>query len=343
MKTRVAINGFGRIGRMLCRIAAGHPDLDIVAINATYDSGTLAHLLRYDTVHGRYAGVVEAGDGCLRVAGNTIRLTAQRDPALLPWRQFGVDLVLEATGKFRSAEAAGKHLRAGAGAVVITAPGKGEDICLVYGVNHAQYDPERHHVVSAASCTTTCLAPVVKVLHEHFGIASALMTTVHSFTNDQNILDNPHQDLRRARGGPLAIIPTTTGAARAVATVLPELKGRLNGFALRVPTPNVSLVDLTATLERPANVASLNAMLRQAAAGEMAGILGYSEEPLVSVDFVGDPHSAIIDAACTLTGPHNLAKLVAWYDNEFGYSCQVIRVVQHVSGVEYPTFPGPAA
>lgn len=333
MKTRVAINGFGRIGRMFCRVAADHPDLEIAAINASYDSGTLAHLLRYDTVHGRFQGTVEAAERTLTVNGHQIRLVAERNPALLPWRDLQIDLVIEATGKFRSRDGAGQHLEAGARKVLITAPGKGEDDMLVYGVNEHKYDPERHSVVSAASCTTTCLAPLAKVLHENFGIISGLMTTIHSYTNDQNILDNPHKDLRRARGGGLAIIPTSTGAARAVAQVLPDLAGKMNGFSLRVPTPDVSLVDLTVILQRPATTASINGALRDAAAGPMKGIIAYSEEPLVSADYVGDPHSAIVDGLSTLTGPGNMAKVLAWYDNEYGYTCRVVDLAAHMARV----------
>lgn len=331
VKTRVAINGFGRIGRMICRIAADHPELEIAAVNASYDSATLAHLLRYDTVHGRFHKPVEGREHSLLVGDHEIRLSAERNPALLPWREWEIDLVIDATGKFRSKEGASGHLQAGARAVLITAPAKGEDATFVYGVNHQSYDPEAHRVVSAASCTTTCLAPVVKVLHERFGIASALMTTVHSYTSDQRILDNPHKDLRRARGGPLSIIPTTTGAARAVYLVLPELKGKLNGFALRVPTPNVSLIDLTANLERPVDAAAINAAMREAAVGAMKGILAYTEEPLVSSDYIGDPHSAIIDGPSTIVGPNNLCKVLAWYDNEYGYSSRVVDLAAHMA------------
>lgn len=332
MKLRIAINGFGRIGRMVCRHALERRDLEVVAINASYPAATLAHLLKYDTVHGRLDLPIEAREDALIVGGHPIRLVNDRNPVNLPWDSLGVDLVVEATGKFRGGEGARSHLAAGARKVVVTAPAKGEvDATLVYGVNHDRYDPEQHHLVSAASCTTTALAPLAKVLHREFGIRSGLMTTVHSYTNDQNLVDNPHKDLRRARGATQSIIPTTTGAAKAVGLVLPELKGKLSGFALRVPTPDVSVVDLTVRLERPADAAAVNAALRAAAEEDMAGIIGYSEEPLVSIDYVGDSRSCIVDAPSTMSGPDNLVKVVAWYDNEYGYSSRVVDLIGHMA------------
>ncbi|HLN62908.1 MAG TPA: type I glyceraldehyde-3-phosphate dehydrogenase [Symbiobacteriaceae bacterium] len=330
MKANVAINGFGRIGRMVCRRLADNPHLRLVAINASYDAATLAHLLKYDTTHGRFPGEVRAEDGALVINGQRVTLVAERDPAKLPWAALGVDIVIEATGKFKERAKAALHLESGAHKVVITTASKDADATIVMGVNEGVYDPLAHHVVAAASCTTNCLAPFAKVLHQQFGIVSGLMTTVHSYTNDQNILDNPHKDPRRARGAAQSIIPTTTGAAKAVAQVLPELAGKLNGFALRVPTPDVSVVDLVARLERPATAADVNAVLKAAADGPMQGIIGYSDEPLVSSDFTGDDRSCIIDAASTMAGPDNMIKVIAWYDNEWGYSCRVVDVAAHV-------------
>ncbi len=327
MKAKVAINGFGRIGRMVCRKALESPYLDIVAINASYDAATLAHLLKYDTVHGRFDAEIVAEEDVLVVDGHRIRLVSDRDPANLPWAELGIDIVVEATGKFKDRAKAALHLKAGAKKVVITTASRDADATIVMGVNEEVYDPERHHVVAAASCTTNCLAPFAKVLHDRFGIVSGLMTTVHAYTNDQRLLDNPHKDLRRARGAAQAIIPTTTGAAKAVAQVLPELKGRLNGFALRVPTPDVSVVDLVARVEKDvASPDEINEVLRAAAEGPLKGIIGFSDEPLVSTDFVGDEHSCIIDGPSTMVGPDNLVKVVAWYDNEWGYSCRVVDV-----------------
>jgi glyceraldehyde 3-phosphate dehydrogenase len=323
---RAAINGFGRIGRMVCRRMMQNPDLELVAINASYDAETLAHLLRYDTVHGRFPGTVEAEAGALVINGHRVQLVAQRDAAKLPWAELGVQITIEATGKHKEREKAALHLAAGAQKVIITTATKDPDVTIVMGVNEADYRSAAHHVIAAASCTTNCLAPFAKVLHDAFEIKSGLMTTVHSYTNDQNILDNPHKDLRRARGGGLAIIPTTTGAARAVAQVIPALHGKLNGFSLRVPTPDVSVVDLVATLGRPVTVEEVNGVLKQAAEGRLAGIIGYTEEPLVSADYVGDDRSCIIDGPSTMVGPENLVKVVAWYDNEWGYSCRVVDV-----------------
>jgi len=327
----VAINGFGRIGRMVCRRLLTHPDLEVAAINASYDARTLAHLLKYDTVHGRLEAQVVPGDGEILVDGHPIRLMAQRDAALLPWRKLGIDIVIEATGKYKERDRAALHLQAGARKVIITTATKDPDVTVVMGVNPEAYCPDQHHVIAAASCTTNCLAPVAKVLHETFGIESGLMTTVHAYTNDQNMLDNPHRDLRRARSATASIIPTTTGAARAVAQVLPDLKGRLNGFAMRVPTPDVSVVDLVARLACPATRAEINQALRDAAAGPLRGIMAYTEEELVSADFVGDDHSAIVDGSLTMVGPDNMAKVVAWYDNEWGYSCRVVDLAALVA------------
>ncbi len=331
MKANVAINGFGRIGRMVCRRLLTHPNLNLVAVNASYPAETLAHLLKYDTVHGRLDAEVVAGDGEILVDGRAVRLVSERDASRLPWRELGIDIVVEATGKHKERERAALHLQSGARKVIITTATKDADVTIVMGVNEGDYRPEEHHVIAAASCTTNCLAPVAKVLHEAFGIRTGLMTTVHAYTNDQNMLDNPHRDLRRARAATASIIPTTTGAARAVAQVLPELKGRLNGFALRVPTPDVSVVDLVAQLERPATREEINQALRDAAEGPLRGILAYTEEPLVSSDFIGDPHSAIVDGSLTMVGPDNLAKVIAWYDNEWGYSCRVVDLAARVA------------
>jgi glyceraldehyde 3-phosphate dehydrogenase len=326
MKANLAINGFGRIGRMVCRRAVANPHVRVVAINASYDAATLAHLFKYDTTHGRFDGEVRAEADALIINGQRIQLVSERDAGKLPWAELGVDIVVEATGKFKDRAKAALHLQSGARKVLITTASKDADATIVIGVNEASYNPLHHHVVAAASCTTNCLAPLAKLLHQRYGIISGLMTTVHAFTNDQNILDNPHKDLRRARGATQSIIPTTTGAAKAVAQVLPELQGRLNGFALRVPTTDVSVVDFVARLERPATVEELNAMFREAAEGPLKGIVGYTDEPLVSADFTGDDRSAIVDGLSTMVGPDNLVKVVAWYDNEWGYSCRVVDV-----------------
>jgi len=331
VKAKVAINGFGRIGRMVCRRLLGHPHLEVAAVNASYDARTLAHLLRYDTVHGKLGARVEAGEGEIRVDGHPIRLVSQRESSRLPWRELGIDIVIEATGKHKEREKAALHLESGARKVIITTATKDPDVTIVIGVNEETYCPDRHHVIAAASCTTNCLAPVAKVMHETFGIESGLMTTVHAYTNDQNMLDNPHRDLRRARSATASIIPTTTGAARAVAQVLPELEGRLNGFALRVPTPDVSVVDLVARLSRSASREEINQALREAAEGPLRGILAYTEEELVSTDYVGDSHSSIVDGSLTMVGPDGLAKVVAWYDNEWGYSCRVVDLAALVA------------
>ncbi len=334
MATRVAINGFGRIGRLVLRATLRHAadELDIVAVNDLTDSRTLAHLLKYDSVHGAWPGEVEATDDGLRVDGREIRVLSERDPADLPWKDLGVDLVLECTGLFTQREKAAKHLEAGARKVILSAPGKGEDITIVLGVNQDRYDPEAHSVISNASCTTNCLAPVAKVLLDAFGFRRGLMTTVHAYTNDQTTLDAPHKDLRRARAAAVSMIPTTTGAARATSLVLPELKGKLDGMAIRVPTPDVSLVDLTCELESDVTVDTVNDAFRAAAAGPMKGILGVSDEPLVSIDYVGNPHSSVVDALSTAVIGERMVKVLSWYDNEWGYSMRVTDLARLVAG-----------
>jgi glyceraldehyde 3-phosphate dehydrogenase len=332
MAIRVAINGFGRIGRNVLRSAkqSGRDDIDFVAVNDLTDSATLAHLLKYDSVHRRYPGTVEvSGDG-LVVDGDEIRVFSERDPAALPWSNLGVDVVVESTGIFRDRERAAKHLQGGARKVIITAPAKGEDITVVLGVNQESYDPDNHDVISNASCTTNCLAPVVKVLTEKFGFRHGLMTTIHSYTNDQSILDLPHKDLRRARAAAVSMIPTTTGAAKATGLVLPEVSGRIDGMAIRVPTADVSLVDLVAELEQDTTAEEVNAAFEEAAAGSMEGVLGVSREPLVSVDYTGDPRSSIVDALSTSVMDGRMVKVLAWYDNEWGYSSRVVDLVRYV-------------
>ncbi|HUG02608.1 MAG TPA: type I glyceraldehyde-3-phosphate dehydrogenase [Longimicrobiales bacterium] len=320
MATRVAINGFGRIGRNILRAAKKNDiALDFVAVNDLTDPATLGHLLRYDSVHGKYPGEVSVTDDGLVVDGDELRVLSVRDPAELPWGDLGVDVVFEATGIFRDRASASKHLDAGARKVVITAPAKGEDLTIVLGVNDDRYDPARHDVVSNASCTTNCLVPLVKVLMDRFGLESALMNTVHSYTNDQSILDLPHSDLRRARAAAMSIIPTTTGAAKATGLVIPEAQGIIDGMAMRVPTPDVSIVDLTANLGREVTREEVNAAFREAAEGSLAGILEVSDEPLVSVDYIGHPASSIVDALSTFA-IGKLVKVVSWYDNEWGYS-----------------------
>jgi len=327
---KVGINGFGRIGRNVFRAAVGNKEIEIVAVNDLTDAKTLAHLLKYDSVHGTFKGTVEAREGAIVVNGKEIKVLAEKDPAQLPWGKMGVEIVVESTGRFTEAEKAGAHLQGGAKKVIISAPAKGEDITIVMGVNEDKYDPAKDNIISNASCTTNCLAPVVKVMHEKFNVQRGLMTTVHSYTNDQQILDLPHKDLRRARAAGLSIIPTTTGAAKAVTLVLPELKGRLNGFAMRVPTPNVSVVDFVAVLGRETSVEEINASLKEAAEGSLKGILAYSEEPLVSKDYNGDPHSSIVDALSTIV-IGDMAKVVAWYDNEWGYSCRVADLAAYIA------------
>ena len=325
MSTRIGINGFGRIGRQTLKaILERHPDeLEVVAVNDLADDETNAHLFKYDSTYGRYAGDVRAGDNEIVVDGRSIRSYSERDPAALPWGDLGVDIVVESTGIFTDAEKAKAHRDAGARKVIISAPAKNEDITLVLGVNEDRYDPQQHHVVSNASCTTNGLALPAKVIFDAFGIERGLMTTIHSYTNDQNVLDVYHKDLRRARSAGQNIIPTTTGAAKALALVIPELKGRFDGFSLRVPTPTVSVIDFVAITERPVTAETANAALKVAADGPMQGLLGYTEEALVSMDFKGDERSSIIDAASTMVTGENLLKVIAWYDNEWGYSCRV--------------------
>ena len=327
MAIKVAINGFGRIGRNFFRACYGDDSIEIVAINDITNAETLAHLLKYDSVHGRFDAEIKAEGDAIVVDGKRIKVLAEKDPANLPWKELGVELVIESTGLFREREKASKHLEAGAQWVVISAPAKKPDITVVIGVNHDKLDPSLHRIISNASCTTNCLAPVAKVLHERFGIVKGFMTTVHAYTNDQRILDLPHKDLRRARAAAVSIIPTTTGAAVAVGEVLPELKGKLDGMAMRVPTANVSVVDLVVELEKEVTVDEVNDALKEASEGELKGILGYCEEPLVSIDFNGDSRSSIVDALST-KAIGNMAKVVAWYDNEWGYSCRLRDLVK---------------
>ncbi|WP_059103830.1 glyceraldehyde-3-phosphate dehydrogenase [Shouchella shacheensis] len=330
MRAKVAINGFGRIGRMVFRKAFLDNKADVVAINASYPAETLAHLIKYDTVHGPFLADVYAKDGNLMVNGEKVVLLKERDPKMLPWQELGVDIVIEATGKFKTRETAGCHLEAGAKKVIITAPAKDEDVTVVMGVNETDYNPDTDHIISNASCTTNCLAPVVKVLDERFGIESGMMTTVHSYTNDQKNIDNPHKDLRRARACGQSIIPTSTGAAKAISKVLPGLDGRLTGMALRVPTPNVSLVDLVVTLATDVTVKEVNEVFIRASNQSMKGILGYTDEPLVSVDFNGEEQSAVIDGESTAVLNQRQVKVLAWYDNEWGYSCRVVDLMHYV-------------
>ncbi len=323
MPVKVGINGFGRIGRNILRASAGDPSVEIVAVNDITDPKTLAHLLKYDSVLGIFDAKVGHGDDHILVNGKKIKVFKVKDPAELDWTSLGVEIVVESTGLFTKAEDAKKHLKGSVKKVIISAPAKNEDVTLVLGVNDAAYDPAKHHVISNASCTTNCLAPVAKVIHENFKILKGSMTTIHSYTNDQKILDLPHKDLRRARAAAVSIIPTTTGAAKAVGLVLPELKGKLDGFAMRVPTPNVSLVDLVAFTEKSTTTDEVNAALKKAADGPLKGILEYSTEELVSIDFRANPHSSIVDAGFTKVIDGNCLKLTAWYDNEWGYSCRV--------------------
>jgi len=331
MATKVGINGFGRIGRLVFRAALNNPNVDVVAINDLTDANMLAHLLKYDTVHGVADYEISVNGNNIVVNGQEIQITAERDPAALKWGEFGVDVVVESTGRFTDRKDAAKHIEAGAKKVIISAPASDEDITIVMGVNHDKYDAASHHVISNASCTTNCLAPFAKVLHEKFGVRRGMMTTVHSYTNDQQILDLPHKDYRRARAAAENIIPTSTGAAKAVALVLPELKGKLNGGAMRVPTPNVSLVDLVAELEKDVTAEEINAAFKEAAEGPLKGILAYSEEPLVSSDYNGNPHSSTIDALSTMVMEGNMVKVISWYDNESGYSHRVIDLVEYLA------------
>jgi glyceraldehyde 3-phosphate dehydrogenase len=332
MGVRVGINGFGRIGRNVLRAARERsPDLEIVAVNDITTPDMLAHLLKYDSVLGRFPGTVAAGTDSITVDGHVLKVLAERDPQRLPWGDLGVDIVVESTGLFSDAERARGHLEAGARKVVITAPAKNEDLTVCIGVNDSMYNPAEHHIISNASCTTNCLAPVAKVLNDSFGIETGFMTTVHAYTKDQVILDAPHEDKRRARAAALSIIPTTTGAAKAMALVIPELKGRFHGMSLRVPVPDVSLVDLTATLAKSATADDVNAKMREAASGKLEGILAVSDEQLVSIDFLHDPHSSILDAPSTMVLGEHTVKVLSWYDNEWGYSCRVVDLVDLIA------------
>ncbi len=331
MAIRVGINGFGRIGRNIMRAALGTRAIDFVAVNDITDTKTLAHLLKYDSILGNLDATIQSGEGWISVNGDKFQVLSQRDPGLLPWKDLGVDVVFEGTGKFTKRDDAAKHVAGGAKRVIITAPATGPDATLVMGVNHDIYDPARHVVVSNASCTTNCLAPVAKVLHETFGIQKGWMTTIHSYTNDQVMLDFPHKDLRRARAAALSMIPTTTGAAKAVGEVLPPLKGKLDGFSMRVPTPNVSVVDLAAILQKKTTADEVNAAFRSAAAGPLKGILAVEDAPLVSIDFRGNPNSSIIDSAYTKVMDGDFVKVLAWYDNEWGYSKRCVDLVVYMA------------
>lgn len=331
MALRIAINGFGRIGRMVLRQAVREKDLEIVAINDLSEPKILAHLFKYDSVHGTFPGRVETGDGFMMVNGKTIRIYGEQNPDILPWSAESIDVVLEATGHFTARDQAERHLKAGARRVIISAPATDPDITIVMGVNNRMYDPERHFIISNASCTTNCLAPVAKVLHENFGIEKGLVTTVHSYTNDQRILDLPHKDLRRARAAAMSMIPTATGAARAISLVMPELKGKLDGMAIRVPTPNVSVVDLVAHLSSATDATAVNAALKKAARGSLKGILAFCDEPLVSIDFNGNLHSSIVDGSSTKLIEGNLVKVISWYDNESGFSRRLIDLLRLVA------------
>jgi glyceraldehyde 3-phosphate dehydrogenase len=331
MAVKVGINGFGRIGRNIMRAALGDKEIDFVAVNDLTDAATLSHLLKYDSVLGNLKHKVEVqGDG-IAVEGDQFKVLSFRDPALLPWKDLGVDVVFESTGLFTNRDAAAKHIAAGAKRVVITAPAKGPDITVVMGVNNDKYDPAKHQIISNASCTTNCLAPMAKVLHEAFGIKKGWMTTIHSYTNDQQLLDLPHKDLRRARAAALSMIPTSTGAASAVGEVLPELKGKLDGFAMRVPTPNVSVVDLAAILDKKTTAQEVNGVLEKAANGALKGILQYSTAPLVSIDFKGNPNSSIIDAEYTKVMDGDFVKVLSWYDNEWGYSSRCVDLLRFMA------------
>jgi glyceraldehyde 3-phosphate dehydrogenase len=332
MAVKVGINGFGRIGRNIMRTSLGDAEIDFVAVNDITDTKTLAHLLKYDSVLGNLHHEISATDNGIKVGADEFRVFSERDPALIPWGEVGAEIVIESTGRFTNAEDARKHLRGSVKKVIISAPAKNEDITIVLGVNQEKYDPASHNIVSNASCTTNCLAPVAKVIHENFGIKSAQMTTIHSYTNDQQLLDLPHKDLRRARAAALSMIPTSTGAAKAVALVLPELKGKFDGISVRVPTPNVSLVDVVIEVEKQTTTEEVNKVLKNAANEELRGILGFSEEPLVSSDYKGNSNSSIVDSEYTKVTGGNLVKVLSWYDNEWGYSCRVRDLVKFIAG-----------
>jgi glyceraldehyde 3-phosphate dehydrogenase len=327
MAVKVGINGFGRIGRNVVRAALGRNDMEFVAVNDLTDTKTLAHLLKYDSVLGRIPEDVSAGADSIMVGGKAIKVFATKDPSLLDWNSVGAEIVIESTGKFTDAKDACKHIRGSVKKVIISAPAKNEDVTIVLGVNDAMYDPAKHNILSNASCTTNCLAPVVKVVHDNFGILKGSMTTIHSYTNDQVVLDFPHKDLRRARAAGLNMIPTTTGAAKAIGIVMPQLKGKLDGYSMRVPTPDVSAVDFVAILEKPTTTEAVNAALKAAAEGPMKGILAYTEDPVVSTDMLHNPNSSIVDSQMTKVLDGNLLKVLAWYDNEWGYSCRVVDLI----------------
>ena len=332
MAIKVGINGFGRIGRNVLRTCLGDKDINFVAVNDLTDTKTLAHLLKYDSVMGNLDHSITAGDGSIDVEGDSFRVFSEKDPSQIPWEEVGAEIVIESTGRFTKAEDAAKHIRGSVKKVIISAPAKGEDITIVLGVNENAYDPANHKIISNASCTTNCLAPVAKVIHEKFGIKNALMNTIHSYTNDQQLLDLPHKDLRRARAAALSMIPTSTGAAKAIALVIPELKGKFDGIAVRVPTPNVSLVDVVMNVERSTSAEEVNQALKNAANEELQGILAFSEEPLVSIDFKGNPNSSIVDAGNTKVIDGTCVKILSWYDNEWGYSCRVRDLVKYIAG-----------
>jgi glyceraldehyde 3-phosphate dehydrogenase len=332
MSVKVGINGFGRIGRQVLRnFIENHPEIEVVAVNDLTDAATLAHLFKYDSNYGRFSGTVEVAENALVINGKTVKIVSEKDPAKLPWGELGVEYVVESTGRFTDANDAKAHIAAGAKKVIISAPAKNEDITIVLGVNEKLYDPAKHHILSMASCTTNCLAPAAKVVNDKFGIEAGLMTTIHAYTNDQKILDLPHKDLRRARAAAMSMIPTKTGAAKAVALVIPELKGKFDGFAIRVPTSTVSIVDFVCTTREAVTVESVNAAFKAAAEGELKGILGYSEEPLVSIDYKQCSNSSTIDALSTKVMGDKLLKVVAWYDNEWAYSRRVTDFVDYIS------------
>lgn len=331
MAIKVGINGFGRIGRNIMRTALGDADIDFVAVNDLTDTKTLAHLLKYDSVLGNLDHKVVAKDNSILVEADEFRVFSEKDPAQIPWEEVGAEIVIESTGRFTKGEDAAKHLRGPVKKVIISAPGKGEDITVVLGVNEWMYDPAKHNVISNASCTTNCLAPVAKVIHEKFGIKNALMNTIHSYTNDQHLLDLPHKDLRRARAAALSMIPTSTGAAKAVALVIPELKGKFDGISVRVPTPNVSLVDVVMNVEKETSAEEVNRVLKDAANEELRGILAFSEEPLVSMDFRGNSNSSIVDAENTKVIDGTAVKILSWYDNEWGYSCRIRDLIKYIA------------
>ena len=331
MAIKVGINGFGRIGRNVMRTALGDAEIEFVAVNDLTDTKTLAHLLKYDSVMGNLEHEISAAGDTIKIGGDSFKVFSEKDPEKIDWNSVGAEIVIESTGRFTNAEDARKHLRGTVKKVIISAPAKGEDVTIVLGVNDEMYDAINHHIISNASCTTNCLAPVAKVIHDKFGIKNALMNTIHSYTNDQQLLDLPHKDLRRARAAALSMIPTSTGAAKAIALVIPDLKGKFDGISVRVPTPNVSLVDVVITLEKDATTEEVNAALKEAAEGDLKGILAFSEEPLVSIDFRGNSHSSIVDAENTKVIDGNLVKILSWYDNEWGYSCRVRDLVKFIA------------